>query len=104
MHKTYTDCYLAEDGFVGGDWAYAVITNNVDGVPWAEMDVSSDLIKVEDRRLGVYALGWTSRAAHDAYSRTHLFDEEIDRLQPWFAPGTGAWYVTFQKEDVGGMK
>jgi hypothetical protein len=35
--------------------------------------------------------------AHDVYSSTPLFDEEIDKLKPWFGEGTGACYVSFEK-------
>ncbi|CAK7212629.1 hypothetical protein SEUCBS140593_001567 [Sporothrix eucalyptigena] len=95
MHKTYTDCFLTQEGFIGGDWAYATNTNNVND---ERLDQTSPLDS-GDRRLGVYFLGWESRAAHDAYSRTALFDEEIDKLMPWFGPGTGAWYVNFEKHE-----
>lgn len=96
MHKTYTDCFLADDGFTGGDWAYAANTNNTNGISLAQSSTDAALSPT-DRRLGVYYLGWTSHAAHDAYSATPLFAEEIDKLLPWFGPGTGAWYVKFAK-------
>ncbi|CAK7218072.1 hypothetical protein SBRCBS47491_003382 [Sporothrix bragantina] len=98
MHKTFTDCYLADDGFIDGTWAYASNTNDVSGVSWTKTETTTE-VDTRDRKLGIYALGWTSRAAHDAYSKTSLFAEEIDKLQPWFAPGTGAWYVEFEKYD-----
>ncbi|ERT02410.1 uncharacterized protein SPSK_05526 [Sporothrix schenckii 1099-18] len=99
MHKTYTDCFLADDGFVGGDWAYASNTNRTNGQPLCTESASepSTQILPLDRRLAVYFLGWTSHAAHDAYSATPLFAEEIDKLKSWFGPGTGAWYVQFAK-------
>jgi hypothetical protein len=34
---------------------------------------------------------------HHAYARTALFAEEIDKLAPHFGPGTGAWYVRFER-------
>lgn len=98
MHKTYTDCFLAESGFTGGDWAYSINTNLTEGVPLAESSPKA-AINPNERRLGVYFLGWTGHAAHDAYSATPLFDEEIDKLQPYFGAGTGAWYVKFEKHD-----
>ena len=35
---------------------------------------------------------------HHAYQQTELYDEEIDKLEPYFGPGTGAFYVTFEKD------
>lgn len=34
---------------------------------------------------------------HHKYSQTALFAEDIDKLAPHFGPGTGAWYVKFEK-------
>ncbi|KAE9363533.1 hypothetical protein N431DRAFT_431749 [Stipitochalara longipes BDJ] len=96
MHKTYTDCYFAE-GFSGGNWAYSMTTNNVDELLSEEQKV----IPKEERRLAVYPLGWESKDHHTAYSRSPLFDEEINKLAPWFGPGTGAWWVTLEKHGEG---
>jgi hypothetical protein len=57
MHKTYTDCYFAE-GFSGGNWAYAVNTNNIDEL--LSEDAGEKVIPEEDRRLAAYPLGWES--------------------------------------------
>jgi hypothetical protein len=55
MHKTYTDCYLAE-GFSGGNWAYSMTTNN-DDEPLTE-EVDEKIIPEEERRLAGSPLGW----------------------------------------------
>jgi hypothetical protein len=57
MHKTFTDCYMAE-GFTGGSWAYALNSNDAKG----DIVDSSDLeVMAEDkRRLAFYPLGWKS--------------------------------------------
>jgi len=34
---------------------------------------------------------------HEAASKTELFFEEMSKLMPWFGPGSGAWYVVFEK-------
>lgn len=57
MHKTYTDCYRMQ-GFVGGDWSYAVNTNDTNGVLVDEVD--NRWVKEEDRSLACYCLGWES--------------------------------------------
>ena len=56
MHKTYTDCYQME-GFVGGEWAYAVNANDTIG----EL-IQNEIMKVDEkeRRLAFYFLGWES--------------------------------------------
>jgi len=94
MHKTYTDCYFAE-GFTGGNWEYAVNTNNTDEL--LKDPTEEQVIKEGERRLACYPLGWESIEHHHAYSRSALFDEEIDKLKGWFGPGTGAWYATLKK-------
>ncbi|KAJ9603264.1 hypothetical protein H2200_012042 [Cladophialophora chaetospira] len=102
MEKTFTDCYFAE-GFKGGAWAYAVNTNDTDGTivtdaEGMEGEVEEvELLKLEERRLACYYLGWESVELHHKYSQTALFAEEIDKLAPHFGPGTGAWYVKFEK-------
>lgn len=95
MHKTYTDCFLTK-GFVGGDWAYAINSNDTGGELVADATEEA-AISEADRNLAVYCLGWESVEAHQAYHRTALFAEEIDNLAPWFGPGTGAWYAKFEK-------
>jgi hypothetical protein len=57
MHKTYTDCYSAK-GFSGGNWAYAVNSNDVDELLSEAVD--ERLIQEVERRLAVYPLGWKS--------------------------------------------
>ena len=57
MHKTYTDCYSAE-GFSGGNWAYAVNSNDVDELLSEAVD--ERLIPEGEGRLAVYPLGWES--------------------------------------------
>jgi hypothetical protein len=55
MHKTFTDCYLAE-GFTGGGWAYSLTSNEADG----EVIKDSTLKELEEkeRRLAYYIIGW----------------------------------------------
>lgn len=57
MHKTYTDCYFAE-GFSGGNWAYAVNSNDVDEILSEAVD--DKVIPEGEGRLAVYPLGWES--------------------------------------------
>lgn len=56
MHKTYTDCYQMQ-GFVGGDWGYAVNTNSTRG---GDVDLAEGRLEGEQRRLAIYFLGWES--------------------------------------------
>jgi len=94
MHKTFTDCYF-QAGFTGGSWAYASNTNDTEALLKAHAD--EELVPVEQRRLACYYLGWESIDLHQAASLTPLFDEEIDKLKPWFGPGTQAWYIVLDK-------
>jgi len=55
MHKTYTDAYGIK-GFVGGQWAYTVNTNESGGMPCTEVGQ----VPEGQRRLGIYYLGWES--------------------------------------------
>lgn len=57
MHKTFTDTYHAE-GFIGGHWAYALNTNNIDEL--LIDPVKEKVIKEDERRLACYYLGWES--------------------------------------------
>lgn len=57
MHKTYTDCYRM-DGFVGGDWGYALNTNDTNGMLVDE--ASNQRVEEKERRLACYYLGWES--------------------------------------------
>ncbi len=57
MHKTYTDCYRMQ-GFVGGEWAYALNTNDTNGVLVDE--VRNQTVDEKERRLACYYLGWES--------------------------------------------
>ncbi len=57
MHKTYADTYKIK-GFTGGQWAYAINTNETSGVPCS---AATDKILSEGvQRLGIYYLGWES--------------------------------------------
>ncbi|KEF59653.1 uncharacterized protein A1O9_04499 [Exophiala aquamarina CBS 119918] len=38
-----------------------------------------------------------TKQLHQAATKTPLFAEEIDKLAPYFGPGTGAFYVNFTK-------
>jgi hypothetical protein len=91
MRKTFTDCYLAE-GFTGGAWAYASNTNDAEGVH------EKSTLNETERRLANYVLGWDNLEKHHAYAKTDLFAEEIDKLMPYFAEGTGAFYVEFEEQ------
>jgi len=90
MHKTFTDCYLA-DGFTGGEWAYAINTNDAEGID------EEFILDKKERRLAYYVLGWESLQKHHEYAETDLFAEEIDKLKPYFGKGTGAFYVKFNE-------
>ncbi|KAH8691325.1 hypothetical protein BGW36DRAFT_327645 [Talaromyces proteolyticus] len=94
LHKTYTDCYKML-GFVDGQWAYSLNANHSDGVALSD----SNILDSDDRRLALYFLGWESIELHQDACTTPLFAEEIDKLQPWFYAGSGAWYNIFQKYD-----
>jgi len=94
MHKTYTDCYRMH-GFIGGDWAYSVNTNNTN-----ETLIDSEQhqwLPEKERRLACYYLGWESINHHEAASATPIFAEEMIKLMPWIGKGSGAWYVTFKR-------
>ncbi|KIX95074.1 uncharacterized protein Z520_09384 [Fonsecaea multimorphosa CBS 102226] len=93
MHKTYTDCYGAA-GFRGGNWSYALNTNETYGTATAALE---EMIAPDERRLACYYLGWDGVEHHQEYATTSLFFEEINKLRPYFGPGTGAWYVKFEK-------
>ncbi|KAH8797349.1 hypothetical protein F5884DRAFT_815097 [Xylogone sp. PMI_703] len=95
MHKTYTDTYHIL-GFTGGNWAYARNTNDTSGVP-LNSTKKERIVPKEERRLACYYLGWESAELHQDGSTTPYFAEEMEKLQPWFGPGTGAFYVTFRK-------
>jgi hypothetical protein len=56
MHKTFTDCYLAE-GFTDGGWGYALNSNDADG---GIMDGTKTMHDDRNRRLAYYPLGWGS--------------------------------------------
>ncbi|CAM1507488.1 Fc.00g071290.m01.CDS01 [Cosmosporella sp. VM-42] len=94
MHKTYADTYQIR-GFTGGYWAYATNSNHINGQPVSGL-VEEEVAEGQ-RRLAVYQLGWESIELHQDGTKTAQFAEEIDKLMPYFGPGTGAWYVTFRK-------
>ncbi|KAL3713497.1 hypothetical protein TMatcc_002200 [Talaromyces marneffei ATCC 18224] len=96
LHKTYTDCYKIQ-GFVGGQWTYCLNANQPEGV--ALSDGNPLLLNQDNRRLALYFLGWESIELHQDACLTPLFAEEIDKLQPWFYNGSGAWYNSFRRYD-----
>ncbi|EXJ66094.1 uncharacterized protein A1O5_10709 [Cladophialophora psammophila CBS 110553] len=119
MHKTYTDCYHYP-GFTGGNWSYAVNTNDTSGVAlaldygvdgaggaaaptdkgdhqWNGKEEEEEEVPEPERRLACYYLGWDTIEHHQEFSNTPLFFEEINKLAPYFGPGTGAWYVMFER-------
>ncbi|KAJ9632593.1 hypothetical protein H2204_007897 [Knufia peltigerae] len=101
MHKTYTDTYGMR-GFEGGQWAYCSNTNDSLGDKLGSENVQ---LTSDEKRLGVYVLGWESVELHQAATKTALFAKEIDKLAPYFGPGSGAFYVYFRKhsnDDHGG--
>ncbi len=59
MHKTYTDCY-GVPGFVGGEWAYAVNTNDAGGTSALVEYTRDQWLEEKERRLACYYLGWDS--------------------------------------------
>lgn len=68
LHKTFTDCYDAPDGgFTGGYWS----------------------VEARNDRQNIYILGWDSRELHAKYSKTPLFDLELEKLAPFVASGEG---------------
>ncbi|KAL7953426.1 hypothetical protein V8C34DRAFT_318191 [Trichoderma compactum] len=85
MHKTYSDTYQII-GFTGGYWAYALNSNETAGVPCSS--AVPETIPKPQRRLGVYYLGWDSIEA---------FSNELDKLQPYFGPGSGAFYTMLRQ-------
>ncbi|KAL7906559.1 hypothetical protein GGI35DRAFT_111286 [Trichoderma velutinum] len=92
MHKTYSDTYQIP-GFTGGYWAYATNTNETAGVPCS----SPAPERISARRLGVYYLGWDSIELHEDGTQTEAFSEEIEKLQPYFGPGSGAFYTMLRQ-------
>lgn len=59
MHKTFTDCYLAQ-GFTGGGWSYSMNTNDADGLQVDSSEPRQEVLEEENRRLAYYYLGWES--------------------------------------------
>ncbi|KAL7803300.1 hypothetical protein V8C44DRAFT_344575 [Trichoderma aethiopicum] len=94
MHKTYSDTYQIQ-GFTGGYWAYATNTNETAGVPCSAP--KQETVPKSQRRLAVYYLGWDSIELHEDGTQTEAFAEEINNLQPYFGPGSGAWYAILRK-------
>ncbi|KAM0453084.1 hypothetical protein ACHAPV_009199 [Trichoderma viride] len=94
MHKTYVDTYQIQ-GFTGGYWAYAINTNETAGVSC--LPPSEETVLKARRRLGVYYLGWESIELHEDGTQTEAFSEEINKLQPYFGPGSGAWYAMLRQ-------
>uniref|UniRef100_A0A093UZZ3 D-aminoacyl-tRNA deacylase n=1 Tax=Talaromyces marneffei PM1 TaxID=1077442 RepID=A0A093UZZ3_TALMA len=84
-------------GFVGGQWTYCLNANQPEGV--ALSDGNPLLLNQDNRRLALYFLGWESIELHQDACLTPLFAEEIDKLQPWFYNGSGAWYNSFRRYD-----
>ncbi|KAH8128145.1 hypothetical protein ACSS6W_011058 [Trichoderma asperelloides] len=94
MHKTYSDTYQIQ-GFTGGHWAYAINTNETAGVSC--FAPCEEIVPKANRKLGVYYLGWDSIELHEDGTQTEAFSEEINRLQPYFGPGSGAWYTMLRQ-------
>ncbi|KAM0263919.1 hypothetical protein ACHAQJ_000954 [Trichoderma viride] len=94
MHKTYADTYQIQ-GFTGGYWAYAMNTNETAGVPCSAP--AEETVPKAHRRLAVYYLGWDSIELHEDGTQTEAFSEEINKLQPYFGPGSGAWYTMLRQ-------
>ncbi|PTB62712.1 hypothetical protein BBK36DRAFT_1128532 [Trichoderma citrinoviride] len=94
MHKTYSDTYQIQ-GFTGGYWAYATNTNETAGVPYSTP--TDETVPKSQRRLAVYYLGWESIELHEDGTRTEAFAEEINKLQPYFGPDSGAWYAMLRQ-------
>ncbi|KAJ3722031.1 hypothetical protein DFJ43DRAFT_674244 [Lentinula guzmanii] len=76
LHKTFTDCYYAR-GFTGGNWGIATNSND---------------------KVCIYVLGWESRAHHAEYSKSALFDVEINKLKPHYGPGSMAMFSRLTRE------
>ncbi|KAK9449216.1 uncharacterized protein V1518DRAFT_417423 [Limtongia smithiae] len=93
MNKTFADTHKII-GFTGGSWAYALNTNDSSGV--SVSDIAS-VLPAGERRLAVYPLGWESIELHQDGTKTPVFAEELDKIGPYFGPGSGAWYVSFKK-------
>ena len=66
MHKTYTDCYRMK-GFVGGEWAYALNTNDTNGALTDE--AREKWINEKERSLACYYLGWESIEVSNPFSK-----------------------------------
>lgn len=99
MHKTFTDCYLAPGGgLTGGGWGYALNSNDSDGEEVRVANGTGKMLDEDKRMLAYYVLGWESIEMHHAYEHTELFNVEIDKLKPYFGPGTGALYVNFERD------
>jgi hypothetical protein len=111
MDKTFTDCYLAK-GFTGGGWGYVFNSNDSKGIN--VKPIQESLLNEKDRMLAYYMIGWDSLMVsklywvpsryqlikiqeHHEYAKTVLFDVEIDKLKPYFGPGTGAFYAKFER-------
>ncbi|KAJ3758634.1 hypothetical protein EV360DRAFT_43491 [Lentinula raphanica] len=76
LHKTFTDCYFAP-GFTGGNWGVATNSND---------------------RMCLYILGWESRAHHTEFAKSALFAVEIDKLRPFFGPGSIGLFAKLTQE------
>ena len=117
MHKTFTDCYLAPGGgLTGGGWGYALNSNDSDGEEVRVANGTGKMLDEDKRMLAYYVLGWESievrtcpelrqrgkalifEQMHHAYEHTELFNVEIDKLKPYFGPGTGALYMNFERD------
>ncbi|KAL7813089.1 hypothetical protein V8C26DRAFT_172243 [Trichoderma gracile] len=94
MEKTYSDTYKIR-GFTGGHWAYVTNTNETAGVPCSTP--TEEAIPISQRRLAIYYLGWESIELHEDGTQTDAFAEEINKLQPYFGPGSGAWYAMLRQ-------
>ncbi|TFB00810.1 hypothetical protein CCMA1212_007542, partial [Trichoderma ghanense] len=82
-------------GFTGGYWAYATNTDETAGLPCSAP--TEETVPKSQRRLAVYYLGWDSIELHEDGTQTEAFAEEISKLQPYYGPGSGAWYAMLRQ-------
>ena len=91
-------------------------SNDSDGEEVGVANGTGKMLDEDKRMLAYYVLGWESvevrtcpellqrgkavifEQMHYAYEHTELFNVEIDKLKPYFGPGTGALYVNFERD------
>ncbi|OAL20717.1 hypothetical protein AYO22_08726 [Fonsecaea multimorphosa] len=79
MHKTYTDCYGAA-GFRGGNWSYALNTNETYGTATAALE---EMIAPDERRLACYYLGWDGVEVSVFFTTTTITTTIVVFGPPW---------------------